>query len=236
MFRRIFLLVALTLSAAANAAPSVFEPREFEYDILRGSLTLGVATFELSPTDLARCHRYTYSAQPRGIARLFVGELQERSLFCVEDGVVRSRSFVFTRTDRSKEDFSLVFDWPEKRVESSTGDVFVLDHDMYDRLASQLVVQQWVIEHAGDPPGATFTIDLVDDDKIKTYRFEVIETGRVEVPAGDFETVRVDRVDGLPKKSTQFWLAPALGYQIVQVVQIKKGDEQFRMVLAKARH
>lgn len=220
----------LLLAAGAQAA----EP-PIEYELMRGSLQIGNATFELEddPELGPDCYRYAYEAEPVGIARLFIGPLREVSRYCIVDGAVRSRYFRFMRKDREKDNFSLEFDWDAGLVRSEGGEDRALQPGMVDRLAMHQVIQRWVIERHGEPGPEELALTMVEDDRAKTYRFRIIERETVKVPAGEFETVRVERIDD-PKKSTRFWLAPELGYRAVQFSQAKKGNEQFRAVLARS--
>ena len=73
---------------------------------------------------------------------------------------------------------------------------------------------------------------MVDDDRVKTYRFAVIGRERIETAAGSFETLRVERVDD-PRKSYRYWLAPSRDYVPVKIEHLKDGKVELRMNLLK---
>lgn len=217
----------LALPAVVQAAKP--QPSDARYVLTRGVLTLGEARFRLQALD-ANCWTYEYVAKPSGLARLFIGEVTERSDFCMADGKVLSQKFEFRRADKPKEDFRLSFNWKDAVVRSSAGEMRPLETGMVDRLAMQIAIQNWVIDRKGEPGPEEFTTLKVEDDRVKTYRFRITGREKIETPAGSFDTVKVERVDD-PKKSTISWLAPARGYLAVQVQQIRKGDEELKMQL-----
>lgn len=228
--RMMLLLCALAFGVMAGGVRAATpQPSDATYVLSRGMITLGEARFRLEAVN-ADCWRYEYVAKPSGLARLFIGEVTERSDFCMADGKVLSQSFAFTRADKPRDDFKLSFNWKDAVVRSSAGVMRPLETGMVDRLAMQIAVQNWVIDRGGEPGPEEFTVSKVEDDRVKAYRFRITGKEQVETPAGSFDTVKVERVDD-PKKSTISWLAPARGYLAVQVQQTRKGDEQLKMQL-----
>lgn len=223
------MLCVLLLAAVSLPSPALV-PNEADYVLSRGMVTLGQAHFQLSPGQRPDCWVYEYQAKPTGLARLFIGQITERSEFCIENDQLRPQRFRFTRADKEKENFSLEFDWAKGIVRSSLGELRPVTPGMTDRLSLQIAVQRWVMARGGEPGPEEFTVTMVEDDRVKTYRFRITARETVETPAGRFETARVERVDDR-KKSTRFWLAPARGYQAVRVEQIKDGSEQLKMLL-----
>jgi hypothetical protein len=222
----------LLLASSAPVPAAELANSDASYVLSRGMLTLGKARFTLKAVpERADCYQYEYHAEPQGLARLVIGQLKESSRFCLVEGALRSEHFEFTRSDKPEDSFKLDFDWNKRVVRSSKGELRQLTEDMSDRLALQIAIQRWVIAQKGQPGPAEISITQVEDDRAKTYRFRIMARETLQVPAGSFETVRVERVDN-PKKATRFWLAPARGYGAVRVEQIKGGDEQFKMVLS----
>lgn len=217
-------------SVVAPTNTSSLVPSQMSYTLTRGRLTLGEARFELAPEGAEGCWRYEYQARPTGLARLFIGVVTERSDFCVIDGQVRSQRFEFKRADKASENFTLEFDWEQRVVRSSRGELRELQPGMIDRLAMQLAVQDWVVAREGRPGPDEITITKVEDDRVRTYRFAIKARETLVLPSGPIETVRVERTDD-KRKSTRFWLDPARDYAAVQVDQIKDGDEQLKMVV-----
>lgn len=221
-------LLSLTVTTPVTA--SDLKPSDAHYVLSRGVLTLGSAQFRLAPQKQSGCWTYEYIAKPSGLARMFIGEVTERSEFCIVDGHVLSQKFEFKRADKAKDNFSLAFNWKDGLVRSSVGELRPLTAGMIDRLAMQIEVQNWVVARGGEPGPEEITVTKVEDDRVKAYRFRIMARETVQTPAGAFDTVRVERVDD-PKKSTRFWLAPSRDYLAVRVEQTKGGDEQLKMEL-----
>lgn len=217
------------LAVRAGSQSSSLVPHDIAYTLSRGRLTLGDARFRLAPEGGKDCWRYEYQARPSGLARLFIGEVSERSDFCVIDGEVRSQRFEFTRADKDSENFTLEFDWEQRVVRSSRGELRELQPGMVDRLAMQLAVQEWVVARGGEPGPAEVGFTKVEDDRVRAYRFAVKARETLSLPSGTVATVRVERTDD-KRKSTRFWLDPARNYAAIQVEQTKDGDEQLKMV------
>ena len=66
---------------------------------------------------------------------------------------------------------------------------------------------------------------MVRKDKIQKTPFKKSGNPKVTVPAGTFDTVRVDRVHDDNSRSTSFWLAPSLDYLPVKVTQVNDGKK-----------
>jgi hypothetical protein len=227
--RALVAIGALWLATAASAAVEP-QPSEATYALSRGMVSLGDARFRLQRAGDPSCWTYQYEARPSGLARLFIGEVTERSDFCMADGKVLSQRFAFERSDRPKDNFTLSFNWRDAVVRSSAGEMRPLETGMVDRLAMQIAVQNWVIERKGEPGPETFQVTKVEDKRVKTYQFRIAARETLPLGAGTIETVRVERVND-KKKSTVFWLAPSRHYLAVKVVQSKDGDEQLKMVV-----
>lgn len=225
------LIAALLLHCGAPSA-SELQASDAEYALSRGMVSLGEARFRLAEQGAKGCWRYEYKAKPSMLARMFIGDVSERSDFCIDNGVVRSQQFEFKRTDKSEDNFTLNFNWKDRVVRSSVGEMRALDEGMVDRLAMQIAVQNWVIARNGKPGPEEIRLSKVEGDRVRTYRFAITGTETVKTPAGSFETVRVERV-GDPKKSTRFWLAPSRDWLAVKVEQSKSGSEQLKMLLAR---
>ena len=64
----------------------------------------------------------------------------------------------------------------------------------------------------------------MDRGKVKQYVFQTEGTDVIHTAAGDMNAVRVRRVRDDNVRQTFFWMAPALGYQLVKLRQEENGD------------
>lgn len=231
---RSLLAAALLLSGVcANAADSeFFTARSDRYTVQWGDISLGEGTISLKPI-AGNCYHYESTTKPVAIVRWTYGAPRETSEFCFENGEVRSRRFEFFNDKRSKDNFTLDFDWSAGKVKMIHGGTVTLrdlTEATYDRFVVREAVRVWAMRHPdiASRPEQTFT--MVDDDRIRSYRFAIVGQERVTTPAGTFDTVRVERVDD-PNKSYRYWLAPSRNYVPVKIEHIRKGKVELRMDL-----
>lgn len=228
---RISLLLLLsTVLAAANAAEPKLPELRLAYATTWNGISLGDVIVSLKPGESADCYRYESQSDPVGMVRMFYGKPREISEFCVRNGRVVPQRFSFVNPKNDGENFTLEFDMAAGKVRGGAGEPRDVPAIAQDRFGLQQAVRLWVIEHARKNDKETVEFAMVDDRRIRTYRFAITAYEEIEVPAGRFETVLVQRVDD-PKKTSKFWLAPARDYMPVKVEQIKNGDTGLRMLL-----
>lgn len=228
-------LVLLAAALSAQAAPTVFTPRSDLYDVSWGSIGLGEGTIALSPLQ-GGCYRYESVTKPMAIVRWTYGAPKETSEFCVVDGRIVPKRFVYANDKRTKDGFTLDFDWAAHQVKTIKGgevSMRELPDDTYDRFVIQLAVRQWVIQHAGQDKPPPLEVKVVDHRRIKAYRFVLAGKEKLQTPAGSFDTLLVERVDEKPGDSLRFWVSPDRGYIPVKVQQIDDGELKLQMLLKK---
>lgn len=228
--------VLLLMTTAAQAADGVTQlaERSNKYEIEWNGIGLGVGTISLA-RETDGCYLFTSTTDPIALVRWTYGSPREQSRFCIREGQLLPQQFEYSIEKRSKEGFRMDFDWATKQVRTLKGGV-VTDRDVpqpaYDRFLIREAVRLWVIQQqAGNAPAeAEFT--MVDDDRIKAYRFAVIGAETIDTPTGKIDTIRVDRTDSA-KRPSHYWLAPSLDYVPVKIEQLKKDKVELRMLLVK---
>jgi hypothetical protein len=228
---RTLAFLSLLIPALASAADTL-SARSDRYQVQWGSISLGEGTIRLTPLG-GDCYRYESITDPVSLVRWTYGAPRETSEFCLVGGQVRAQRFAFQNDKRSKDSFSLEFDWKNSVVRVlANGELSQrpIEGPVYDRFVIREAARLWAKQHAGDTgkPEASFT--MVEDDRIRTYRFAITGRETVDVPAGRFETLRVERVDN-PRKSYRYWLAPSRDYLPVKIEHLKDGKAELRMQL-----
>lgn len=226
------LMAVLLVVSVADAAEPVLPPLAAQYTVEWGGMSLGDATVTLAAAETPNCYRYESATKPIGVVRWIYGSPYERSEFCIEKNRVVPKYFVFANPKREKDGFTLDFDWKAKSVNSNRGDPRALPDNAQDRFGLQQAVRLWVLQNHDKQDPGTVEFTMVEDDRMKVYRFAITGKEKLKVPAGEFDTVLVQRVDD-PKKTMKFWLAPLRDYMPVKVERFKNGDSQFKMVLAR---
>lgn len=228
-------LVAATI-AAFPAAAGVLSPFEAHYRVERGGFGLGTTMFSLAAD--GDCYRFRGEALPNALVSLFVGDVFDESGFCSSDGQVAPRWFRHFESDDAGDSYSLDFhDDGRVTYKSRAGRArtFEAPEGALEPFVIQVAVRLW-LAGAAEPaaaPNRLFTV--VDENEIKRYELAVREGGRIETPAGAWETLIVERVDD-PDRKLRFWLAPALDWLPVRVEHRKRDDPAIRMTLQKLPH
>lgn len=229
------LLLATSLTAAGAAAAAAQDAlptaRSDRYTVEWGSVSLGEGVITVTPKGNG-CFEYLSTTDPIAVVRWTYGKPTETSEFCVRDGKVQAQRFAYRNDKRSKDSFSLDFDWQSRRAKLiHGGDVteIKLEDGTTDRFSIREAVRLWVIG-VGGKTGAEQDFSFIDDDDLRHYRFAIKGTETVKTAAGSFETIRVERIDN-PKKSYRYWLAPTRDYAPVKIEHINKGKVELRMSL-----
>lgn len=226
------LLLLPALATAEETAEPQLTPYVSAYSMAWSGNTLGEGSISLAPHTEKDCYRFESRTTPIAPVRWLYGSPRETSLFCIKDGQIRARSFEYHNDKREKDNFTLDFDWVSNKVKSlKRGEMAQreLPGPAYDRFVIQQAVRLWARQHAEDPaPAAEFV--MVDDDRIVTYRFAITGRETIEVPAGRFETLRIERV-GDPHKSMRSWLALERDFLPVRIERIEDGEVKLRMLL-----
>lgn len=228
--RAIVGLAAALLAGAAPAAEPKLPEFHLAYAAAWNGIRLGEITVTLKPGAGEDCYRYESTSDPVGVVKMFYGKPREVSEFCVAGGKVVPKRFVY---ERGKDGFTLEFDAAAGKVRDGQGRARDIPPNAQDRFALQQAVRLWVLENEGRPnPAASAEFALVDDERIRVYRFAITGRERIELPAGAFDTVKVERVDN-PNRISRYWIAPEVGWMPVKVESGKNGQVQLRMELRK---
>ncbi len=221
-------IVALAL--ASGPAPAV-EPKlpelELRYAAAWNGMNLGEIAVTLKAQGGADCYRYESKTAPVGVVRWFYGRPRETSDFCVAGGAIVPKRFAY---DSRGDGFTLDFDLAAGKVRDGKGQVRDIPANAQDRFGLQQAVRLWAIANQSSKEPGSVEFALVDDDRVRVYRFAITARERIEIPAGQFETIRVERVDS-PKRISRYWIAPERGWMPVKVESGKDGKIQLRMEL-----
>lgn len=226
--RALALLAAAALAGAAHAAEPKLPELNLAYAAAWNGIRLGEITVTLKPGERADCYRYESSSNPVGMVRMFYGTPRETSEFCVANGKVVPKRFAY---ERGRDSFTLDFDVAGGKVRDGQGRERDIPANAQDRFGLQQAVRLWVLANQARPnPDASVEFAMVDDERIRVYRFAVTGKERLELPAGTFDAVKVERVDN-PNRISRYWIAPEAGWMPVKVESGRNGQIQLRMEL-----
>ncbi len=209
-----FLLFSAVAVASARADPP---PRlEVAYELQRNGSAIADVTERLECAD--GNYTITETWKGRGLYAL-LGSARRVSQGTIVDGVLRPREFFDERSGRDTA--RAWFDWNAKVLTMQyKGDrtTKALEAGAQDRLSFLLALSL--------VPGRAEAVSyLIADGKgTSHHRYELKGRERIKTPAGEFDTVRVERVrKPKDKDHVQLWLAAELGYVPVRLLVEEDG-------------
>jgi hypothetical protein len=193
------------------------------FKIMRGSLRLGTTDISLTVEGNGD-YRYESHTWPSSwISWLVKEDLRELSRGVMDHAGIRPLFYRYHRSGRrTTRTAELTFDWRTSTVVNDVDDSrweMTIPAGTLDKLSTQLGMMQELQNGETDKIFA-----VADGGKLKQYAFQVIGTETVELPAGRFETVKLNRVGDSKEKLTYIWCAPELHYLPVRIWQ-RKGDQ-----------
>ena len=220
-------LVAVSTEAADAALPA----RDLVYSVNYAGIRAGDAEVSLRPDERAGCYVYRTRTKPVGFIKAIFGSPNQASRFCVDQGVIRSQHFESVLDNDDKQSYTLDFDYARRQVTDENGGVREIPAEAVDSFALQQAVRLWVAKHANDaePPIAEFT--MVDSKHLTRYRLKLVGREQVRTQAGDFNTIRLERIDN-PDKIGRFWLAAERDWMPVKI-ETKSGKKPTAVLTLK---
>lgn len=224
-------LLIAGLSGFASVAQACDPYSEFKdhYAVERGNTHMGKGVIKLRSAEAQGCYTLEQTAKPHFLLRWLSGPAVQNSEFCVlPDGNLRSYSYKQHRTGVGSdgENYALEFDWESQTVRGGKFGEMPVNDDQTDPLLLQLQVRRWLCAQPDDADLLNLDpldIHYIDKKGAGSYVFAVKAVEEIEVPAGQFASVRVERIDNKKRKS-RFWLNPKANYRVIKAEQQKDDD------------
>lgn len=224
-----FLLLTLLLLPATLMAMDI-APFTAQYSVSFSGLGGEVTTTLSADGD----GRYVLENRTRakGLARMArPRDAVERSQFLLDGDVLRPISFASEDgTRRNKRGSTIEFDWVNRTASTQykgESRSIELSDGMLDRQLLQIAMMKDLRQGV---TGTSYTVvDRLDE---KVYEIMVTGEERVNVPAGSYDTLRIERQRPGSSRSSVMWCAPELNYLTVKMEQRKDGRVIGRMELA----
>ncbi len=219
-------LTCVTLGLLSGIAQAdVLSPYKVVYEVNRGSVMLGDTTFDMRH-EKDDCYQIQGIAEPKGLAALFAGKTTETSLFCIEDGRIRSQKYSIMRDGGDDDDsYTLQFDWGNQLVTTNSNEPRELPADGFDRTVMELALRQQLAKHfesnGNELPANPFIFLMVEDDEIKPYRFQATGRESITTPIGTFNAIKIERINS-KKRQFRMWMAPELDYLPIRLERQRK--------------
>lgn len=213
MIRKVLFLFALAWLPALQAAPPA--NIEIVFDVLHNGLAIAEVVEKLEHD--GKTYRAIEIGKGRG-AMAFLFQTKRMSRGLITPNGLRPQEFTDERSGRPTASAS--FDYAAKTLTmkyKGEPQVQPLPANPSDRLA--FAFQFAFIES----PASVVTLDLADGRGVSNQVYEPGGRIKIQVPAGEFETLRVvRRPDGPNDRTAELWLAPAYGYLPVRILVVEK--------------
>lgn len=206
---------ALSMTAPTLASAKTIQPSSADYSFTIEDKYKGSATRTLNKS--GNVWNYNVKARVAGVA-----SAAQSSTFALKgNNVSPSKASTTYKVFGVGRTHNLSF--ANKKVASSyKGKTINLDmaQQAFDDLSLEVQIRQDLLN--GKFSGNYY---MAKKDKIEKTPFKKTGTPTITVPAGTFDTVRVDRIHDDNSRSTSFWLAPSLDYLPVKVIQMNDGKK-----------
>ena len=150
-------------------------------------------------------------------------KVSESSLFKLHNQHLRPLEYRFDHTGSKKERHAyLKFDWIKREV-ANTVEGHTWEMEIPEKALDKLIVQLAVMMDL-DAGKQELVYAIADGGKLKEYTFGIVGKEKLRVPAGEYETVKLERLRKDNDRTTYLWCAPSLGYLPVRIKQIEHED------------
>lgn len=208
---------ALSMTAPTLASAKNIQPSSANYNFTVEDKYKGTATRNL--TKSGNVWKYNVNARVAGVA----SASQSSAFTIVGNNVAPTAASTTYKLFGIGRTHNLNYNAGKKQVASTyRGKTINLNmaQQAFDDLSLEVQIRQDLLN--GKFSGNYY---MAKKDKVEKTPFKRSGNTKITVPAGTFDTVRVDRVHDDNSRSTSFWLAPSLDYLPVKVSQINDGKK-----------
>ena len=208
---------ALTMAAPTLANAKTVQPSSADYNFTVEDKYKGTATRTLSKS--GNNWKYNVNARVAGIA----SASQSSAFVITGNNVSPTQASTTYKLFGIGRTHNLSFNSGKKQVASTYKGKTInlrMAQQAFDDLSLEVQIRQDLLN--GKFSGNYY---MAKKDKVEKTPFKNSGKAKITVPAGTFDTVRVDRVHDDDSRSTSFWLAPSLDYLPVKVSQVNDGKK-----------
>lgn len=156
--------------------------------------------------------------------------VEETSRGEMDDTGIRPAYYRFQRTGGDGDKLAeITFDWQAGTVENTVAGQtweMAVPPGTLDKLVVQIAMMRDLQQAVEE-----LHFEVADGGRLKDYRIYVHGREILELPAGVFKTVKVEKAPQSHGRRTFLWLAPALGYLPVQIMRIERDGAEYFSIL-----
>lgn len=208
---------AMTMTVPTLANAKNIEPSTADYSFTVEDKYKGSATRALKKS--GNTWKYNVNARVAGVA----SASQNSTFSLTGTSVIPSNANTTYKVFGVGRTHKLSFNPSKKQVVSTyrgKSNTFSMGQQAFDDLSLEVQIRQDLLN--GKFTGNYY---MAKKDKVEKTPFKKSGKAKITVPAGTFDTIRVDRVHDDNSRSTSFWLAPSLDYLPIKVVQVNDGKK-----------
>ena len=216
------LLFAASIAGAAGTLPPI-APFRADYVALRDGKALGETTIEWKANADGTWTLRTSTKGTDGLAKLAGLDITEESTLRWQDGRPETIRYDFKQDAAfAKRSRHAEFDWKAGSVAMQDNK----DEASYPTVPGMVDRHAVVLALANDlsRKSSSFDYKVAMKDGVEDFRYTRIDSAKLTVPAGSYDTVALERKRG-PRISTS-WFSEQAGWVPVQIEQVdgKKGE------------
>ena len=221
------LLLGTVVVRANDAEP--IAPFRADYQLIRNGDHIGEASIELI-MGKDGFQFSTHSGGTEGLAGFAGVRIDESSSFRWQDGKPETLHYrYFQKAAWKKKNRSVDVDHAAKRITAGDDD----GSTTLDYAAATVDRNLVVLALAADLKAKRKTLEyrVADKRAIETHRYQASGHETIKTARGSFDCIRVERIREKPGRSTTTWIAPALGYTPVRILQQEPDGDTLEMLL-----
>lgn len=234
-----FILLATSLASPFLLASSngdlvtntELAPFNASYDLYRRGDKLGKGSRSLTRTEN---NQYSIELSSQLSWFIFSDKRWETSQFSIQNQQVLPSTYSFKREGTGRDKSLQATFHPDKTLEllPESDDAKLADKQWQagwlDEMSMFMQLQLDLI--AGK---TEFSYQVVTyRGELRTYNLKLIGKETIQTGMGELETIKVERIYPPERKKSQYaWFAPTLGHTLVRLRKVKKGSEEFDLVL-----
>lgn len=207
-----------TCVSATTPGNAPVAPFHLEYATSRNYTLLGHTTLDLSRNGDGTWTLRSETKGTEGLASLLGINVTETSRFHWQDGKPASVAYEYVQDGIKSRQRSIAFDAATAQIDVTDGSKhheYALQPESIDRNLVSLALAAALAQ--GD---RAFTLPVAGKRALKSQHYKVVAEERIKVPAGTWDSMKVERTDA--DKEITIWFAKSLGWLPVRVEQSGK--------------
>lgn len=213
-------LVIVGLSTLSSTAIAELKSYQASYAVVKSGLTLGTMTSRVAINGAN--YSFSRQTQANGLASLLSGDkIDEQAQGTLKGQRLQPSSYSYhhknKRKDRSDQ---FKFSTPTSVTGQKNGESYSLKVPA-DTLDPGSMELQLVNDLSTNRP---LNYHITEKGELRNYTLNKLGNETISVPAGQFNTIKVQVARNNSERQTTFWLAPELNYMPVKMQHREDGD------------